>query len=136
MLSERQKRILEFIYQYTRRNGYAPTMREIGEATDTPSTSVVNYNLQHLVKRRYLLKTPGIARAYRLTRDALALVGEVAGDENTDVAELCEEIKRLQDENEQLRRDYEAKMRALHREYNHLLNEVHILRGASSPHVA
>jgi len=132
VLSERQKRILEFIYQYTRRNGYAPTMREIGEATDTPSTSVVNYNLQHLVKRRYLLKTPGIARAYRLTRAALALVGEVAGDENTDVAELREEIKRLKNENEQLRRDYKAKMRALHREYSHLVNENYLLKRSSA----
>lgn len=72
MLSERQKRILEFIYQYTRRNGYAPTVREIGEPTETPSTSVVNYSLQRLVKRRYLLKNAGYTRAYRLTRDALA----------------------------------------------------------------
>lgn len=53
----------------------------------------------------------------------LLLVGEVAGDENTDIAELREDIKRLQNENEQLRRDYEAKMRALHREYSHLVNE-------------
>jgi SOS-response transcriptional repressor LexA len=132
VLSERQKRILEFIYQYTRRNGYAPTMREIGEATETPSTSVVNYNLQHLVKRRYLLKTPGIARAYRLTRAALALVGEVPNDESSDLEELREEIKRLQNENEQLRRAHEAKMRALQQEYAHLVNEIYQLRHEQS----
>jgi len=107
-------------------------MREIGEATETPSTSVVNYNLQHLVKRRYLLKTPGIARAYRLTRAALALVGEVPNDESSDLEELREEIKRLQNENEQLRRAHEAKMRALQQEYAHLVNEIYQLRHEQS----
>jgi len=130
VLSNRQRRILEFVYQYTQQKGYAPTIREIGEGTETSSTSVVNYNLQQLVNQHYLLKTPCLARAYRLTQTALALVGEGSdfNDNSRDVEALQEEITRLQNENERLRREHKAKMRSLYQEYAHLVNEIYFLR--------
>jgi repressor LexA len=50
-LSERQQKILAFIKSFSLENGYPPTIREIGVATDISSTSVVNYNLNALQKR-------------------------------------------------------------------------------------
>jgi hypothetical protein len=44
-LSDRQKRMLDFIQRFTAESGYPPSIREIGEAADISSTSVVNYNL-------------------------------------------------------------------------------------------
>ena len=43
-LSDRQQRMYDFIRQFFQENQYPPTIREIGEAVDISSTSVVNYN--------------------------------------------------------------------------------------------
>jgi len=65
-LSARQRKILRFIDQYTVDNGYPPTIREIGDATDTASTSVVNYNLNKLVDEGYLDREKRVSRGVRL----------------------------------------------------------------------
>ena len=44
-LSKRQQNILKYMDRYMEDNGFPPTIREIGTATDINSTSVVNYNL-------------------------------------------------------------------------------------------
>ncbi len=65
-LSARQRKILRFIDDYTAENSYPPTIREIGEATDTNSTSVVNYNLNKLVDEGYLDREQRVSRGVRL----------------------------------------------------------------------
>jgi repressor LexA len=65
-LSARQRKILRFIDRYTVENGYPPTIREIGDATDTASTSVVNYNLNKLVDEGYLDRQERVSRGVRL----------------------------------------------------------------------
>ncbi len=65
-LSERQRRILRYINVYNSTHGYPPTIREIGEATDTNSTSVVNYNLNKLVDEGYLEREQRVSRGVRL----------------------------------------------------------------------
>jgi len=52
-LSDRQKRMLEFIQRFTADSGYPPSIREIGDAADISSTSVVNYNLNILEREGY-----------------------------------------------------------------------------------
>ncbi|MEP0761725.1 MAG: transcriptional repressor LexA [Chloroflexota bacterium] len=61
-LSERQKRILKFIENFLAEHGYPPTIRDIGEAVDIASTSVVNYNLNKLVDRGYIKRDPKVSR--------------------------------------------------------------------------
>lgn len=61
-LSERQKRILRFIENFLTDHGYPPTIRDIGEAVDIASTSVVNYNLNKLVDRGYIRRDPKVSR--------------------------------------------------------------------------
>lgn len=65
-LSERQQNILHFMYDYMEANGFPPTIREIGEATDINSTSVVNYNLNKLVKAGYLDRSDRVSRGLRI----------------------------------------------------------------------
>jgi repressor LexA len=65
-LSERQRRILEFIKSFALDNGYPPTIREIGEAVDISSTSVVNYNLNALQKEGYIVRDRTVSRGIRL----------------------------------------------------------------------
>lgn len=68
-LSKRQQNILRYMDGYMADNGYPPTIREIGLATDINSTSVVNYNLNKLVQAGYLERSGQVARGIRLVGD-------------------------------------------------------------------
>lgn len=65
-LSDRQQNILQFMARYINDHGFPPTIREIGEATDINSTSVVNYNLNKLVEAEYIERTGKKSRGLRL----------------------------------------------------------------------
>jgi repressor LexA len=66
-LSERQRRMLEFIKQFMEEKGYPPSIREIGDKVDISSTSVVNYNLNRLVEEEYIDRDQNVSRGIRLT---------------------------------------------------------------------
>lgn len=66
-LSDRQRRMLDFIVSFTEENGYPPSIREIGSAVAISSTSVVNYNLNRLVDEGYLDRDQNVSRGIRLT---------------------------------------------------------------------
>src|SRR5258708_6892016 len=66
-LSERQKAIYKFIHQFSDEHGYPPTIREIGKAVKINSTSVVNYNLNKLVKEGFISRSKDVSRGIRLT---------------------------------------------------------------------
>jgi repressor LexA len=66
-LSNRQKKILEFIENFLSEHGYPPTIREIGEAVDIASTSVVNYNLNKLVEHGLIERAPKVSRGLWLS---------------------------------------------------------------------
>jgi repressor LexA len=61
-LSNRQKKILDFIENFIGAHGYPPTIREIGEAVGIASTSVVNYNLNKLVEHGLIERAPKVSR--------------------------------------------------------------------------
>jgi repressor LexA len=65
-LSSRQQNIMRFMFRYMEGNGYPPTIREIGEACNINSTSVVNYNLNKLVKAEYLERSNKVSRGLRI----------------------------------------------------------------------
>ncbi len=54
--------------RYLHDHGFPPTIREIGEATDIDSTSVVNYNLNKLSEAGFVERTDAKARGLRLIR--------------------------------------------------------------------
>ncbi|MCA9870437.1 MAG: transcriptional repressor LexA [Caldilineae bacterium] len=65
-LSDRQQRMYDFIRQFFQENQYPPTIREIGEAVDISSTSVVNYNLNKLVDAGLIERNKEVSRGIRL----------------------------------------------------------------------
>jgi repressor LexA len=65
-LSPRQQQMLEFIRTSAEENGYPPTIREIGSAVGISSTSVVNYNLNILQAKGFILRSHDISRGVRL----------------------------------------------------------------------
>ena len=89
-LSQRQKRILQFIRDHQSEHGYPPTIREIGNAADISSTSVVDYNLRVLQRegldsaRSRSFTRPGSGRYGRRSQPHLArvpVVGCIAAGE-------------------------------------------------------
>jgi repressor LexA len=78
-LSERQRKILEFIKSFALDNGYPPTIREIGQAVGISSTSVVNYNLNALQKEGYIMRDRTVSRGIRLAEslEGLRAVADV-----------------------------------------------------------
>jgi len=75
-LSERQRFILEFIREFGRDHGYAPSIREIKSAVEAEglvraesgntSTSVVDYNLKALEEAGYIRRDRNKSRAIEL----------------------------------------------------------------------
>lgn len=61
-LSDRQRRILDFIQSYDDEHGYPPSIRDIGQAVGISSTSVVDYNLRLLEREGYIRRDREISR--------------------------------------------------------------------------
>ncbi len=76
-LSDRQRKMLDFIRLFSMQSGYPPSIREIGEAVDISSTSVVNYNLNRLVDQGYLDRDKNVSRGLRLTEKFSPQVNEI-----------------------------------------------------------
>lgn len=74
-LSDRQRRILGFIMDFTEAHDYPPTIREIGEQVGITSTSVVNYNLAKLEDMHLLTRQREVSRGLSLNRTKLADMG-------------------------------------------------------------
>ncbi len=65
-LSERQQRIYEYITKFMNEKGRPPTIREIGAKVGITSTSVVNYNLNILVREGLILREKEVSRGLRV----------------------------------------------------------------------
>jgi repressor LexA len=61
-LTPRQSKIIQVIEDSVQRCGYAPTLREIGEAAGLASTSSVSHHLSALEKKGYLSRGAGRPR--------------------------------------------------------------------------
>lgn len=62
ILSTKRKAILEYIERFTLENGFAPSVREIGEAVGLRSPSTVHSHLKILEDSGYLQKSKGKTR--------------------------------------------------------------------------
>lgn len=85
--SQRQRDILRYVWEYWRESGRPPTIREIGEAANIPSTSVVTYNLNKLEGWGYVEREAEVSRGLKLTEKALALY-ETAQESVQDVVNM------------------------------------------------
>jgi repressor LexA len=65
-LTWRQQRILQVIRDFAERRGYAPTLREIGEAAELASASSVSHQLSTLQRRGFLRRAAGRPRTIEL----------------------------------------------------------------------
>ncbi len=83
-LTERQRKILEFIDTFAEEKQYAPSIRDIVKGCDISSTSVVDYNLRILEREGHLRRDAEISRGivllHQRSRDKVTvpLVGQIA----------------------------------------------------------
>ena len=87
-LSKMQQRIYDFIAETIQRQGYPPSVREIGDAVGLKSPSTVHFHLKHLEELGVIGKSAGKGRAITLTQepqeaqepmeDRIPIVGNVA----------------------------------------------------------
>jgi repressor LexA len=68
-LSPRQSQILEYIKEYTFKNGFPPAVREIGKAVGLASSASVHNNLKKLAELGFLSWNPDKPRTYGITQD-------------------------------------------------------------------
>ena len=82
-LSSMQQKIYAYIADCIQRQGYPPSVREIGEAVGLKSPSTVHFHLKHLEEAGVISKGSGKGRAITLTapavpEDKVPIVGNVA----------------------------------------------------------
>lgn len=70
MLTRRQQQTWEVIREWYRKQGYTPTLDEIGQILGIRTKSTVHQHIQALIKANYLLSSTG-KRAYELPRSLL-----------------------------------------------------------------
>ena len=69
-LSTKQNRVLRFIGDFGRKQGYAPSFREIGAAVGGIKSSTVAYYIKVLKKKGTIKQDPSKARALKLASPA------------------------------------------------------------------
>jgi repressor LexA len=85
-ITARQRRIIQFVEDSVRRDGYAPTLREIGGAVGLASTSSVSYQMQRLQEKGYLTRGAGRPRTAVVLPVADSAGGQAAGHADDDIA--------------------------------------------------
>jgi repressor LexA len=97
-----QRAILRFTLEYMRRNSYAPTLQEIGEAAGLGNSSSASYQVKALQRKGYLKLRRGRPRAIEVVRlpdgrpaaeAETAESAEAAEDEQLAQVPLVAEIK-------------------------------------------
>lgn len=79
-LSDRHRRIMEFLTAFSEQNGYSPSIRQIGDHITVKSTSLVDYYLNQLEEMSYITREGRVSRSIRVLKPMYAgVVGKVAG---------------------------------------------------------
>lgn len=73
-ITERQREVLTLIHRSVRDRGYAPTLRELADATNIKSNNGVSDHLIALERKGLLRRDPKASRAIVLTESGRAIV--------------------------------------------------------------
>jgi repressor LexA len=65
-LSERHRKIMEFLTTFVEKNSYSPSIRQIGESIGVKSTSLVDYYLNYLEQEGYIARDGRVSRSIRV----------------------------------------------------------------------
>lgn len=69
VLYPRERQLLDFITQFIQRYGYAPTLKEIGDAMGMGSPATVHEHIDRLREKGFIKKLDGTARGLEVVRN-------------------------------------------------------------------
>ncbi len=69
VLYPRERQLLDFISQFIQRYGYAPTLKEIGEAVGMGSPATVHEHIDRIRQKGFIKKLDGTARGLEVVTD-------------------------------------------------------------------
>jgi repressor LexA len=78
ILYPRERQLLDFITQFIQRYGYAPTLKEIGEAMHISSPATVHEHIDRLRQKGFIRKLDGTARGLEIVSENYKPVGNNA----------------------------------------------------------
>lgn len=67
-LSERHRKIMEFLTRFQEQTGYSPSIRQIGDSIGVKSTSLIDYYLNQLQQMSYIERDEHVSRSIRVTQ--------------------------------------------------------------------
>ena len=73
-LNEKQKEVYDFLLEFTKTNGYPPSVREICKAVSLKSTSTVHGHLKRLEKKGLIYRDPTKPRAIVINEISLNII--------------------------------------------------------------
>ena len=59
-MTNKRKQVLDFIVDFTRQNGYSPTINEIKKGTNNKSSNYIQYSLDRLEQDGYIKRAENI----------------------------------------------------------------------------
>jgi len=93
ILTKKQKEVLDFISEYERDFGYAPSLTEIKEAVGSSAVSTIHEHISNLITKGFLKRIKGSARSLELIKAkfgasmSVPLVGTIACGEPLEALE-------------------------------------------------
>ena len=72
-LSERHQKIMAFLGNFQEKNGYSPSIRQIGDSINVKSTSLIDYYLNQLQEMGYIEREGRISRSIRVLKSVSPL---------------------------------------------------------------
>jgi repressor LexA len=67
-LSERHRKIMEFLTRFQEQSGYCPSIRQIGDSIQVKSTSLIDYYLNQLQQMGFIERDEHVSRSIRILR--------------------------------------------------------------------
>ncbi len=105
ILTKKQKEVFDYISEYERDKGYAPSLNEIKDAVGSSAISTVHEHVSNLIKLGFLKRVKGAARSLELVRVkfvatmSVPLVGSIACGEPIEALEMPDEAVQIAQDN-------------------------------------
>jgi repressor LexA len=93
-ISERHRKIMQFLTEFQEDHGYSPSIREIGKSINVDSTSLVDYYLKQLDEQGYIERNQHISRSIRVIQPMPSVSGSITRAV-TKLGKQVEELVRL-----------------------------------------
>lgn len=69
-LSERHRKIIDFLNRFQEQSGYSPSIRQIGDSIGVKSTSLIDYYLNQLQQMGFIERDEHVSRSIRILKPA------------------------------------------------------------------